>query len=84
MMIISFFRRVIILSQIVIHKKIYIVLRLEVKIFIDNDLSWPLPWRWLPGVFTNNISYLAYVTERNLVTLSLQFCSRDSPLRLPI
>ena len=27
---------------------------------------------------------VAYVTERNLVTLSLRFCSRDSPLRLPI
>ena len=40
--------------------------------------------RWLPRVFTNNASYLAYVTERNLVTLSLRFCSRDSPLRLPI
>ena len=40
--------------------------------------------RWLPRVFTNNPSYLAYVTERNLVTLSLRFCSRDSPLRLPI
>ena len=40
--------------------------------------------RWLPRVFTNNPSYLAYVTERNLVTLSLGFCSRNSPLRLPI
>ena len=40
--------------------------------------------RWLPRVFTNNPSYLAYVRERNLVTLSLRFCSRDSPLRLPI
>ena len=39
--------------------------------------------RWLRRVFTNNASYLAYVTERNLVTLSLQFCSRDSLLRLP-
>ena len=44
----------------------------------------PVPLRWLPRVFTNNPSYLAYVTERNLVTLSLRFCSRDSPLRLPI
>ena len=43
-----------------------------------------LKLRWLPRVFTNNPSYLAYVTERNLVTLSLRFCSRDSPLRLPI
>ena len=42
------------------------------------------PLRWLPRVFTNNASYQAYVTERNLVTLSLRFCSRDSPLRLPI
>ena len=40
--------------------------------------------RWLPRVFTNNPSYEAYVTEANLVTLSLRFCSRDSPLRLPI
>ena len=40
--------------------------------------------RWLPRVFTNNASYLASVTERNLVTLSLRFCSRDSLLRLPI
>ena len=40
--------------------------------------------RWLPRVFTNNPSYQAYVTEGNLVTLSLRFCSRDSPLRLPI
>ena len=40
--------------------------------------------RWLPGVFTNNPSYLAYVTEGNLINLSLRFCSRDSPLRLPI
>ena len=39
--------------------------------------------RWLPRVFTNNPSYQAYVTEGNLVTLSLRFCSRDSPLRLP-
>ena len=27
---------------------------------------------------------LTYVTERNLVTLSLQFCSQDSTLRSPI
>ena len=40
--------------------------------------------RWLPRVFTNNPSYLAYVTEGNLVTLSLRFCSQNSPLRLPI
>ena len=40
--------------------------------------------RWLPRVFTNNPSYQAYVTEGNLVTLSLRYCSRDSPLRLPI
>ena len=40
--------------------------------------------RWLPTVFANNPSYQAYVTEGNLVTLSLRFCSRDSPLRLPI
>ena len=59
------------------------------KIQVDRDLimrrfftSFSL--RWLPRVFTNNPSYLAYVTERNLVTLSLRFCSRDSPLRLPI
>ena len=35
---------------------------------------------------TNNPSYLEYVTEGHLVTLSLRFCSsswRDSPLRLP-
>ena len=38
---------------------------------------------WLPRVFTNNPSYLAYVTEGHLVTLSLRFCSRDSPPRLP-
>ena len=42
------------------------------------------PLRWLPRVFTNNPSYLAYVTERDLVTLSLRFCSQDSPLSLPI
>ena len=40
--------------------------------------------RWLAIVFTNNPSYVAYVTERNVVTLSLRFCSRDSPLRLLI
>ena len=45
---------------------------------IQEDQSWAL--RWLPRVFTNNPSYLAYVTERNLVTLSLRFCSRDSPI----
>ena len=28
--------------------------------------------RWLPRVFTNNASYIEYVTERNLVTLSLR------------
>ena len=43
-----------------------------------------LSLRWLTRVFTNNPSYLAYVTEQNLVTLSLRFCSRDSQLRLPI
>ena len=48
------------------------------------DYSTNRPLRWIPRVFTNNPSYLAYVTERNLVTLSLRFCSRDSPLRLPI
>ena len=40
--------------------------------------------RWLPRVFTSNPSCIAGVTERNLVTLSLRFCSRASPLRLPI
>ena len=30
------------------------------------------PLRWLPRVFTNNPSYQAYVTEQNLVTLSLR------------
>ena len=55
---------------------------------------WPISWheyhelmsvlRLLLRVFTNNASYLACVTERNLVTLSLRFCSWDSPLRLPI
>ena len=40
--------------------------------------------RWLPGVFTNNPSYLAYDTEGNLVTLSLRFGSRNSPLSLPM
>ena len=37
-------------------------------------------------IITNNPSYLEYVTEGHLVTLSLRFCSsswRDSPLRLP-
>ena len=43
-----------------------------------------LSLRWLTRVFTNNPSYLAYVTEQTLVTLSLRFCSRDSLLRLPI
>ena len=38
----------------------------------------------LPRVFTKNPSYPAYVTEGNLVTFSLRFCSLDSPLRLPI
>ena len=28
-------------------------------------ISWPSLLRWLPRVFTNNPSYLAYVTERN-------------------
>ena len=45
---------------------------------LRNDL------RWLPRVFTNNPSYLAYDTEGNLLTLSLRFGSRNSPLRLPI
>ena len=45
---------------------------------LRNDL------RWLPRVFTNNPSYLAYDTEGNLLTLPLRFGSRNSPLRLPI
>ena len=45
---------------------------------LSNDL------RWLPRVFTNNPSYLACDTEGNLVTLSLRFGSRNSPLMLPI
>ena len=40
--------------------------------------------RWLPRVFTNNPSYLAHDTKRNLVTLSLRFGSRNSPISLPI
>ena len=40
--------------------------------------------RWLPRVFTNNPSYLAYDTKGNLVTLSLRFGSRNSPIRLPM
>ena len=44
----------------------------------------PVRLRWFPRVFTNNPSYLTYVTEGNLVTLSLRFCSWNSPLRLPI
>ena len=40
--------------------------------------------RWLPRVFSNNPSYLAYDTEGNLVTLSLRFGSRNSPLSLPM
>ena len=32
--------------------------------------------RWLPRVFINKPSYLAYVTEGSLVTLSLRFCSQ--------
>ena len=40
--------------------------------------------RWLPRVFTNNPSYLAYDAEGNLVTLSLRFGSRNSPLSLPM
>ena len=40
--------------------------------------------RWLPRVFTNNPSYLAYDTEGHLVTLSLRFGSRNSPLSLPM
>ena len=40
--------------------------------------------RWLPRVFTNNPSYLAYDTKGNLVTLSLRFGSRNSPLSLPM
>ena len=35
--------------------------------------------RWLPRVFTNNPSYLAYDTKGNLVTLSLLFGSGNSP-----
>ena len=50
---------------------------------IEETVSFYL-LRWLPRVFTNNPSYQAYVTEGNLVTLSLRYCSRDSPLRLPI
>ena len=45
---------------------------------LSNDL------RWLPRVFTNNPSYLAYDAEGNLVTLSLRFGSRNSPLSLPM
>ena len=37
-------------------------------------VSW-FDLRRLPRVFTNDPSYLAYVTEGNLVTLSLLFCS---------
>ena len=40
--------------------------------------------RWLPRVFTNNPSFLAYDAEGNLVTLSLRFGSRNSPLSLPV
>ena len=40
--------------------------------------------RWLPRVFTNNPSYLAYDTKGNLVTLSLRFGSRNSPISLPM
>ena len=40
--------------------------------------------RWLPRVFTNNLSYLAYDTEGNRVPLSLRFGSRNSLLSLPI
>ena len=54
------------------------------KCFYSSIITVETSLRWLPRIFTNNLSYLAYVTEENLVTLSLQFCSRDSPLRLPI
>ena len=37
--------------------------------------------RWLPRVFTNNPSHLAYFTEGTLLTLSLRFCSQVSPRR---
>ena len=40
--------------------------------------------RWLPRVFTNNPSYLAYDTEGNPVTMSLRSGSRNSPLTLPL
>ena len=53
--------------------------------FIDVDKTSTCSClRWLPRVFTNNPSYQAYGTEGNQVTLSLRFCSRDLPLRLPI
>ena len=40
--------------------------------------------RWLPRVFTNNPSSLAYDAEGYLVALSLPFGSRNSPLSLPM
>ena len=54
------------------------------KCFYSSIITMETSLRWLPRIFTNNLCYLAYVTEGNLVTLSLRFCSRDSPLRLLI
>ena len=59
----------------------------NIKIGCSEKSQKRLPFlhlRWLPRVFTNNPSYLAYVTERDLVTLSLRFGSRNSPLSLPM
>ena len=59
--------------------------------YIQLHSVWILPpiehrflLRWLPRVFSNNPSYLAYDTEGNVVTLSLRFGSRNSPLSLPM
>ena len=49
--------------------------------FFFGQLSIIYSVRWLPRVFTNNPSYLAYDAEWNLVTLSLRFGSRNSPCK---
>ena len=54
------------------------------KLINNLSLAWQFCLRWLPRVFTNNPSYLAYDTKGNLVTLSLRFGSRNSPISLPM
>ena len=61
----------------------------EYRVLEDSDVSFVLFFA-LDNcknefkVSLQSIYYLAYVTEGYLVTLSLRFCSRNSPLRLPV